>query len=67
MPRGTIKWFDRNKGYGYIEEDGGNQVFLPGGKVFYHDMEKLDTGRRVAFDIRHGGREPVAENIKAFK
>ena len=66
MPRGTIKWFDKDKGYGYIEEDGGDQIFLPCGAMLVRDRERLHRGRRVAFDIRRGGRDPVAENIKPF-
>jgi len=64
MPRGTVKWFDEKKGYGFIEEDDGGQVFLQCGTMLFRDIKRLRQGQRVAFDIRSGGKEPVAENVK---
>ncbi|CAF1160006.1 unnamed protein product [Adineta steineri] len=61
---GTVKWFNEEKGYGFIEQDGGGpDVF-----VHYKDIKSdgftiLKEGQRVQFDLTHGSKGPQAENV----
>ncbi|GAA3615415.1 cold-shock protein [Nonomuraea rosea] len=66
MATGTVKWFNSEKGFGFIEQDGG------GADVFAHysniaatgGYRELNEGQKVAFDVVQGQKGPQAENIR---
>lgn len=67
MSEGKVKWFDDRKGFGFIETEGGGDVF-----VHYKSIQSgqsggfktLQEGQRVSFDIQQGTKGPAAENVK---
>ena len=69
MPKGTVKWFNPTKGYGFIQPDsGGKDVFVHISAVQRAGMESLDEGQRLEFQVVPGrdGRTS-ADNIKAVE
>lgn len=63
--RGTVKWFDRLKGYGFIEpEDGGQQIFVHYTAIEDEGYRNLYEGERVRFDMVDNGRGPQARNVR---
>lgn len=67
MPEGTVKWFNPQKGYGFIQPDGGGQdVFVHISAVQAAGMSGLNEGQKVSFDLEPGQRGKVsAVNLKA--
>jgi len=68
MNKGTIKWFDSQKGFGFIEpENGGKDVFVHISAVERAGMTTLNEGQKVSFDITADGRtgKSSAENLRA--
>ncbi len=63
MPEGTVKWFNASKGFGFIEQDGGNNVFVHHSAIQGEGYKSLDEGQRVSFDIVDGPKGPAAENV----
>lgn len=61
--QGTVKWFNAEKGFGFIEVEGGNDVFAHFSAITGDGYKTLDEGQRVEFDIVQGNRGPQAENI----
>ena len=59
MPTGTVKWFNRVKGYGFIEQEGGEDLFVHITQI----SEELDEGDKVTFEIGEGDRGPNAINV----
>ncbi len=63
--RGVVKWFDRLKGYGFIEpEDGGQQIFVHYSAIEDEGYRNLYEGERVRFDTVDNGRGPQARNVR---
>lgn len=60
---GTVKWFNAEKGYGFIEMEGGNDVFVHFSAIVGEGFKTLDEGQRVEFDVVEGNRGPQAENV----
>lgn len=63
METGTVKWFNAEKGYGFIEIEGGNDVFVHYSAIQGEGFKSLDEGQRVQFDVVEGNRGPQAENV----
>ena len=63
MSEGTVKWFNATKGFGFIEQDGGKDVFVHHSAIQAEGYKTLDEGARVSFDIVEGPKGPAAENV----
>ena len=64
MPRGTVKWFDGEKGYGFISPDeGGEDVFVHHTGIAGSGFKSLDEGEKVAYEVAQGSRGPQAQNV----
>ncbi len=63
MANGTVKWFNDAKGFGFIEQDGGSDVFVHHTSIQATGFKSLDEGSRVTFDIIEGAKGPAAENV----
>ncbi|MEW6685203.1 MAG: cold-shock protein [Candidatus Edwardsbacteria bacterium] len=64
MPRGKVKWFNENKGYGFIErEDGKPDVFVHFSAIKEEGFKTLAEGQVVEFDIIEGEKGPQAANV----
>ncbi|MCX5973954.1 MAG: cold-shock protein [bacterium] len=63
MAEGKVKWFNAQKGYGFIEVDGGDDVFVHFSAIQGDGYRSLDEGQRVSFDITKGPKGPQAQNV----
>lgn len=63
MEKGTVKWFNAEKGFGFIEVEGGNDVFVHFSAIQDEGYKTLDEGQRVEFTVTQGSRGPQAENV----
>lgn len=63
MSEGTVKWFNDAKGFGFLEEEGGKDVFVHHSAIQGDGFKSLDEGARVTFDIVDGPKGPAAENV----
>ncbi|GIQ67521.1 cold-shock protein [Xylanibacillus composti] len=63
MQNGTVKWFNAEKGFGFIEVEGGDDVFVHFSAIQGEGFKTLDEGQRVQFDVVQGNRGPQAENV----
>ncbi len=63
MPKGRVKWFDDSKGYGFIEVDGGSDVFVHYSEIQGGGHRSLDEGQEVEFDIKQGPKGQQAANV----
>lgn len=63
METGTVKWFNAEKGYGFIEVEGGDDVFVHFSAIQGDGFKTLDEGQRVQFNVVTGNRGPQAENV----
>lgn len=63
MQTGTVKWFNAEKGFGFIEIEGGNDVFVHFSAIEGEGYKSLDEGQRVQFNVAQGNRGPQAENV----
>ncbi|MEV6028900.1 cold-shock protein [Streptomyces sp. NPDC052036] len=65
MAIGTVKWFSAEKGFGFIQQDGGDtDVFAHYSKIAAQGYRELQEGQRVSFDVNSGPKGPQAENIR---
>ncbi len=60
---GTVKWFNADKGYGFIEREDGDDVFVHFSAIQGDGFKTLDEGQRVEFEVASGDRGPQAENV----
>jgi CspA family cold shock protein len=64
---GTVKWFNGGKGYGFIEREGGEDVFVHYSAIQpdqYGSFRSLDEGQRVEFSVEQSPKGPKAVNVK---
>jgi cold shock protein len=63
VAQGTVKWFNSEKGYGFIAVDGGQDVFVHFTAIDMDGYKTLDDGARVEFEIAQGQKGPQAEKV----
>jgi len=61
--QGTVKWFNGAKGYGFIEREGGDDVFVHFRAIVGDGYKNLEEGQRVEFTVTQGQKGPQAENV----
>jgi CspA family cold shock protein len=65
MAQGTVKWFNAEKGFGFIaQENGGDDVFVHYSAIQSQGYKSLDENQRVEFDVTQGPKGPQAENVR---
>ena len=63
MANGIVKWFNDSKGFGFIEQEGGKDVFVHHSGINSTGFKSLNEGDRVSFDIEDGQKGPAAANV----
>ena len=63
MAEGTVKWFNDAKGFGFIELEGGDDLFVHHTSINASGFKTLEEGARVTFDIEQGPKGPAAANV----
>jgi CspA family cold shock protein len=63
LAEGTVKWFSDQKGYGFIEQDNGEDIFVHHSEIIGSGFKSLSEGDRVTFEIGEGKKGPAAKNV----
>lgn len=63
MAEGTVKWFNDHKGFGFIEQDGGEDVFVHHTSISGSGFKSLQEGDRVSFEVEQGEKGLAATNV----
>ena len=64
MAEGTVKWFSNEKGYGFIQQDGGEDVFVHFSEIQGDGYKSLSEGQRVEFEVAQGPKGPQADGVR---
>ncbi|MCY8197795.1 cold-shock protein [Bacillus spizizenii] len=64
MEQGTVKWFNAEKGFGFIERDNGDDVFVHFSAIQGDGFKSFDEGQKVTFDVEQGARGAQAANVQ---
>jgi CspA family cold shock protein len=64
LPNGIVKWFSNRKGYGFIEQKDGDDIFVHHSAINMSGFRTLSEGDRVTFEIEVGERGPAAKNVE---
>ncbi len=65
MAQGTVKWFKADKGYGFIVQDSGDDVFVHFSEIEGTGYKSLDENQRVEFEVTQGPKGPQATRVRA--
>ena len=63
MSKGTVKWFNNQKGYGFLSDEEGNDVFVHYSGLAMEGFKSLDEGQEVEFEVTDGAKGPQAINV----
>jgi CspA family cold shock protein len=63
MANGVVKWFSDKKGFGFIEQEDGNDIFVHHSAINASGFRSLSEGDRVTFDVEQGNKGPAAANV----
>jgi CspA family cold shock protein len=63
LPKGIVKWFNDKKGYGFIKEEEGRDIFVHFSSITMGGFKTLAEGEEVSFDVEESDRGPVAKNV----
>lgn len=66
MATGTVKWFNSEKGFGFIEREGGADVFVHFSAIAMDGYKSLEEGQAVEFDVAPGRKGEEAQNVRAI-
>jgi CspA family cold shock protein len=64
MSEGTVKWFNDSKGFGFIQQEGGKDLFVHHSAIQGEGFKSLAEGDRVSFDVVAGQKGPAAANVR---
>jgi cold shock protein len=64
--QGTVKWFNAEKGFGFIQREGGDDVFVHFSAIQGDGYRSLDEGQRVEFDVAPGRKGEEAQNVRVI-
>ena len=64
LAKGTVKWFSKKKGYGFIEQDGGQDIFVHYSSIDMPGFKTLNEGDQVTFEVEVSDRGPEAKNVR---
>ena len=67
MATGTVKWFNNQKGYGFITDEDGKDVFVHFSGLNMEGFKTLDEGQKVEFELTEGNKGPQATNVTVIK
>ncbi|MBF6339777.1 cold-shock protein [Nocardia abscessus] len=64
MEHGTVKWFNADKGFGFIARDSGGDIFVHHSEILADGFRTIETGQRVQFTIGQGPKGPAAQKVQ---
>jgi CspA family cold shock protein len=67
LATGIVKWFNNKKGYGFINEEGGRDIFVHFSSINMDGYKSLNEGEQVAFEVEESSRGPEAKNVRKIQ